>query len=165
MSITRKRAQRDTRGAIYVEFLIAFLPVFVFFECLAQFADMLGAKLIVQHAAYRAARAAAVVLGDSCERYEKRSKLYDIRVAGERILAADASISKSSFEVETPSGRSHGAPATVRVQATYRCAYPLADRILCGALSLTPSRELAAAATMPVFLPPYATAAAEGCDQ
>ncbi|MCU1348784.1 MAG: uncharacterized protein JWO56_1814 [Acidobacteria bacterium] len=54
----------DTRGAVYVEFLIAFMPVFVFFLCLLQLALLFSAKLLVEHSATEGARAAAVVFGD-----------------------------------------------------------------------------------------------------
>jgi hypothetical protein len=54
----------DVRGAVYVEFLIAFLPVYVFFLCLIQLALLFTVRLITDHAAQNAARAAAVVIGD-----------------------------------------------------------------------------------------------------
>lgn len=56
--------RRDTRGAVYVEFLIAFMPVFVFFLCLLQLALLFSARLAVEHAAVTGARAASVVFGD-----------------------------------------------------------------------------------------------------
>lgn len=56
--------RRDTRGAVYVEFLIAFLPVYVFFLGLIQIGLLFTARLITEHAATNAARAAAVVIGD-----------------------------------------------------------------------------------------------------
>jgi hypothetical protein len=60
----RAGLRHDTRGAVYVEFLIAFLPVFVFFLCLLQLALLFSAKLMVEHAATEGARAAAVVFPD-----------------------------------------------------------------------------------------------------
>lgn len=60
----RARLRDDTRGAVYVEFLIAFMPVFVFFLCLLQLALLFAAKLVVEHSATQGARAAAVVFGD-----------------------------------------------------------------------------------------------------
>ncbi len=54
----------DVRGAVYVEFLIAFLPFLVFFLCLWQVSILYYAKLMVDHAAFAAARAAAVVVGE-----------------------------------------------------------------------------------------------------
>jgi hypothetical protein len=55
---------RDTRGAVYVEFLVAFLPFLIFFLCLWQVSILYYAKLIVDHAAFAAARAAAVVVAE-----------------------------------------------------------------------------------------------------
>jgi hypothetical protein len=60
----RPGLRNDTRGAVYVEFLIAFMPVFVFFLCLLQLALLFSAKLLVEHSATEGARAAAVVFGD-----------------------------------------------------------------------------------------------------
>lgn len=56
--------RRDTRGAVYVEFLIAFMPVFVFFLCLLQLALLFSAKLLVEHSSVAGVRAAAVVFAD-----------------------------------------------------------------------------------------------------
>ncbi len=65
---TRRRGRRslhdDTRGAAYVEFLIAFLPVFITFLALWQLGLLCVAKLAVQHAAVCAARAGAVAIAE-----------------------------------------------------------------------------------------------------
>jgi len=60
---------RDARGAVFVEFLIAFLPVFTFFLCLLQLGLLFAVRLVVEHAATNAARAAAVIIGDDLKRY------------------------------------------------------------------------------------------------
>ncbi len=52
------------RGAVYVEFVIAFMPFFTFFLCLWQVAILYSSKLVVDHAANAAARAAAVIYGE-----------------------------------------------------------------------------------------------------
>ncbi|MCS6799546.1 MAG: pilus assembly protein [Myxococcota bacterium] len=62
--------RQDARGAAYVEFLIAFIPLFVMFLGMLQAAMMYAAQLVVQHAANRAARAAVVVLPDDPARYD-----------------------------------------------------------------------------------------------
>ena len=67
----RARLRDDTRGAVYVEFLIAFMPVFVFFLCLLQLALLFSAKLVVDHAATTGARSAAVVFGDEPRPYNE----------------------------------------------------------------------------------------------
>ena len=59
----------ECRGAVFVEFLIAFLPLYVFFLCLIQLTIVFASRLVVEHAAVHAARAAAVVFGDDPKRY------------------------------------------------------------------------------------------------
>jgi hypothetical protein len=55
----------DERGAVYVEFLIVFIPVFLFFLGICQIALIGAARFVVQHAANQAARSAVVVLESS----------------------------------------------------------------------------------------------------
>ena len=62
---------RSTAGAVYVEFLIAFFPLFFFFLALVQFIFLETAHLITKHAAVKAVRAAAVVLADDPKYYGK----------------------------------------------------------------------------------------------
>jgi len=64
-----RRLLEDTGGATYVEFLIAFLPVFIMFLGMIQAALMYSANLVVTHAANRAVRAAVVVLPDDPDEY------------------------------------------------------------------------------------------------
>jgi hypothetical protein len=74
---------RDRRGAIFVEFLIAFLPVQVFFLCLIQSAILYSVRLVTEHAAVNGARAAAVVIGDERSRYNNEPE-HDLRERGKR---------------------------------------------------------------------------------
>ena len=55
---------RDLRGAVYVEFLLVFLPVFLLFLCILELGFLYTGRLVAQHAATRAARAAVVILDD-----------------------------------------------------------------------------------------------------
>jgi len=57
-------------GAVFVEFLIAFFPVYVFFLCLIQLTLLFSSRLVTEHAAVHAARAAAVIIGDDPGRYD-----------------------------------------------------------------------------------------------
>ena len=69
-----QRFWRDRRGAIFVEFLIAFLPVQIFFLCLVQLAILFSVRLLTEHAAVTGARAAAVVIGDDRARYSNEAE-------------------------------------------------------------------------------------------
>ena len=58
------RLAQDTRGAAYVEFLIAFLPILVLFMCIWQFGRIFTVRVLCTHAAIAGARAAAVVVAE-----------------------------------------------------------------------------------------------------
>lgn len=70
----RQSIGEDQGGAAYVEFLIAFIPLFVMFMGMVQMALMYAGDLVVQHSASRAARAAVVVLDDDPQYYDGASR-------------------------------------------------------------------------------------------
>lgn len=81
---SRGRSLRDdVRGAVFVEFLIAFLPVFVFFLCVIQLGLLFSVRLVTEHAAVNGVRALAVVGGDEPKRYG-RERPNQLPHAGER---------------------------------------------------------------------------------
>jgi TadE-like protein len=55
-----RRATKDERGVVFVEFIICFTPMFVFFLGITQLAFSYATKIVVQHAASKAVRAAMV---------------------------------------------------------------------------------------------------------
>jgi Flp pilus assembly protein TadG len=65
----RLREFSDERGAVYVEFLIAFIPLFILVLGICQLTFMASAKIVVEHSAWAAARAAVVVLEDDPQLY------------------------------------------------------------------------------------------------
>jgi hypothetical protein len=68
--MTIRRLIDDREGAAYVEFLLAFIPLFVLFLGMVQMSLMFAGDLVVQHSATTAARAAAVVLDDDPRYYD-----------------------------------------------------------------------------------------------
>lgn len=66
----RTAVANDVRGVVYVEFLLAFMPLFLLFLGICQIALVTSARLVVQHAALRAVRSAIVVLEDSPADYD-----------------------------------------------------------------------------------------------
>lgn len=59
----------DQSGVVFVEFLMAFVPVWTFFLCVVQLAFLAPANLMVKNAADSAARSAVVVLPDDAREY------------------------------------------------------------------------------------------------
>ncbi|QQR90970.1 MAG: pilus assembly protein [Myxococcales bacterium] len=57
------------RGAIYVEFLLVFIPIFLVWMAIMQLALFSSARLTVQHAAIRGVRSAIVVIDDDPQHY------------------------------------------------------------------------------------------------
>ena len=69
------RDERQTGGVIYVEFLMAFFPIFLMFCGMVQAALMYAGGLAVQRSANTAARAAMVVLDDNPRYYGGAERL------------------------------------------------------------------------------------------
>lgn len=65
----------DTSGAVYVEFILSFIPLLLLFLGIVQMGMLYSAALVVQHAAVTATRAAAVVLDDNPSRYDGQTRL------------------------------------------------------------------------------------------
>jgi TadE-like protein len=55
-----RQLTRDRRGVVFVEFIICFIPMFVFFLGIVQLAFSYATKVVVQHAASKAVRTAIV---------------------------------------------------------------------------------------------------------
>lgn len=73
--MTDRRRSSHSTGAVYLEFLIAFPPLWIFGLCIFQLILLARADLIVRHAAESAARSAAVVLPDDPARYGGEPKM------------------------------------------------------------------------------------------
>ncbi|HET7538712.1 MAG TPA: TadE/TadG family type IV pilus assembly protein [Polyangiaceae bacterium] len=142
---------RDTEGAAYVEFLIAFLPIFVLFVCVWQFGRIFTVRVLCSHAAIAGARAAAVVVAEPEDNGVVNHQITDdkkqqITIAVYAALApVIANDWLSSIDVDFPAGSGPAdltpnakdfslTPPTllhVRVSARYRCTLPFADRLMC----------------------------------
>lgn len=60
---------RDSRGVVYVEFVVAFMPLLLLFLAICQLSLLTMGRLVVQHSALCGARAAIVVLEDDPKDY------------------------------------------------------------------------------------------------
>lgn len=133
-----RAALLDTRGAIFVEHLIAFLPVMFLFLATWQLIELAAAHLIVQRAASAAARAAIVVLPDDYHFYADGSKpnqfagerKQDIELAAAMILATSPHFSSDLDVSVTPASGSELLTATVK--AKFHC-FAAWVSLVCGA--------------------------------
>ncbi|MDB4944464.1 MAG: hypothetical protein JWP97_3998 [Labilithrix sp.] len=162
---------RDTRGAVYVEFLIAFMPVFVFFLCLLQLALLFSARLAVEHAAMTGARAAAVVFGDEPGPYKEATPQPGVMTAERRKsvraavlvslapLVLDDTVSVVSVRYPDATGKKQdagtavqpGSMMRVEVEATALCKIAIANLIACdkSGNSLLRKRDITSVAAFP----------------
>ena len=151
------RRRPGNAGAVYVEFLVAFLPFFIFFLCLWQFSILSTTKLMVDHAAVCAARSAAVIMAEPAKFVDPTNPAapgYDmvspqrttyVTTAAELALAPlilDGTV--TTVSVAFPNVNADGTftpmypespPTTmmdVVVTATMQCQIALANVILCS---------------------------------
>ena len=131
----RSRLER-TEGAVFVETLIAYLPVMFFFMATWQLSELCAAHLIVLRAASAAARAAAVVLPDDPFYYESTpldsfegSRKGDIELAAKMVLAAAPQFSDDP--TISISGASGTGPVKATVVANFHCAAGWVS-LICG---------------------------------
>jgi hypothetical protein len=120
-----RSGRRHSRGVVYVEFLIAFIPLFLLFLGVCQLVLLTAARLIVSHAAATAVRAAIVVLEDPADDYggaprgnlsQGKSGSFDSSELLKRLSLAGA---KSSFTDSSKVAPQHGARmAAIRLAAT-----------------------------------------------
>jgi hypothetical protein len=129
-----RSARRQSSGAVYVEVLLTILPVLVFFFGLLQLALLYTGRLVVRHAAQRAARSAVVVLEDDPKLFggtPQGSVTYHA-AAGEGAGGQEQLLRQLSdvLGVEVPVGALQGvatSEAGPRLAAIQRAAYlPLA---------------------------------------
>ena len=116
------------------EFVIAIVPLLITFFCLVQLAKLSAAKVVLDHAAITAARAAIVVLPPNPDASPDPAKgQRDVTRAAELATGPwSTSRAFANVSVETELPRAPYGMTTARVRATYRCSVPLGGRIVCG---------------------------------
>jgi len=156
------KERRSTAGAVYVEFLIAFLPLFVMFMCLVQLAFVEVANLVTKNAAVTGVRAAVVVLPDDPAFYEGAPAY---QATGARKEAIEAAVkarllavsTEPEFEVRFPASAGGDDDKTafqrddlvrVQVEFSYPCKIPIGSFFVCRSLEL--HKTLKAEAAMPM---------------
>jgi hypothetical protein len=144
------RGDRD--GAIYVEFLLAFLPVLFFFLSLLQLIFVQTANLITKHAATKAVRAAVVVLPDDPAYYGgtpvgsfSGQRKTDIERAAQVSLSTTGVAEAAAAEITVDGAYSRNAVLTAKIEYNYRCKVPWGRFAVCG---LSNFKKLSAEASL-----------------
>jgi hypothetical protein len=136
------RFRSDRRGAVFVEHIIALLPVIFFFLATWQLIELCAAHLVIRRAASAAARAAVVVLPDDPKHYDdvgmnldEGPRRRDIRFAASTILSTNPHLSPDyDLHLDIP-GEPHG-ELTARVTARFHCFAGWVS-LVCGGNSRT----------------------------
>lgn len=143
---------RSRAGGVYVEFLIAFLPIFFFFLGLVQLAFVQVANLVVKHAATKAVRAAAVVLPDDPQFYGgvpvgsfTGARQSDIERAAQIPLATLGVLEAAAAKITIDPSYSRNAMLTAKVEYQYHCRVPWGRFVVCG---LSNFKKISGQATM-----------------
>jgi hypothetical protein len=148
--LRRPCGKRGSSGAVFVEVLVAIIPVLIFFFGLLQLALLYTARLVVRHAAQRAVRSAVVVLEDDPARFDNTPQgevtYHDPNSTGagstEQFLQGMADVLKVQLPLDDVR-RMMTSEAGPRLAAIQRAAYmPLstlapAPEALLGAFGLT----------------------------
>ena len=142
-----------TRGAVYVEFLIAFMPLLMFFLSLIQLTWVNTANIVVKHAAVIATRAATIVIPDDQNEYDTDPG----DASGERMKAIESAARGPLFalaivpspRVSLPLGDTYSAHGMVKVRVDYDfpCRVPIGSTVVCGFLR---KKTLSGEAAMPL---------------
>ena len=162
MTPDRKDLVRATHGAVYVEFLIAFLPLFVMFMSLVQLAFVVVANIATKNAAVAAVRAAVVVLPDDPAFYDGEAvnktsehRKQAIEAAAKARLLSVSTEPKIELIFPSSAGGEDNRTAfqrddLVRVRLTfdYPCKIPIGSLFVCKSLDL--HKKLKAEAAMPM---------------
>lgn len=126
----------DERGVVFVEKLIAYLPLLLVFFAAWELAELSAAKLVVQRASAAAGRAAIVVLPDDPVFYEDEPvgsfdgrRREDIELAAAMVLSAIPRL-RADFEVDVSEVPDGFGPLEVTVTASYDCGLV---SLVCGA--------------------------------
>jgi len=155
---------RSRGGAVYVEFLIAIMPMLTLFWGMMQLNGLLLADLVTRHAAVNAVRA-AIVCGSQAKDMGTTPHAQDAATLGssggcsyeaaKKTLSAVHSFGDPPvFAVKIEGAAKKGnAPVTATVVAAYHCRVPLVGGLVCGLFTAGTDamniRFLSRAATLP----------------
>src|SRR5512140_3849427 len=132
-----RRLHEDRRGAVLVEFLVAFMPLMITFSSFVQLAQITTARIVTKHSAIVAARAAAVISNEKNNSRDanKGKNQAEIDASVKAALGPWAQTMNSvKVDINDQStGDDVFGMVQVTVTARYRCSVPFGGMLVCGA--------------------------------
>ena len=150
----QRRLVREARGAVYVEFLVAFVPLFILFLAICQYALLMVGKLVVQHAASAAVRSAIVVLEDDPKHYggaprghyqgksRPRSDAALLELLGQQARASDRTSTRGGARLQVIRSAAYAPLAAVAPSHSLSSLFSVKNS-LAGAIGSDPLTRLA----------------------
>jgi Flp pilus assembly protein TadG len=145
---------RNKKGAVMVEFIIAFMPIITIFLVLVEVSRYSMAKMAMEHAAGVSARACSVIQTPQNQGIDKvdGDPATDVQKAGQTALnvwtgnnkiGSKNAVLLSNVKVtcDPPAGPTGTDEA--KVEADYHCRVPLAGRLVCGFSKKTTIKTMA----------------------
>jgi Flp pilus assembly protein TadG len=132
-----KELNGDKRGAVLVEFAVAFMPLMITFSAFVQLQQMATARLVVKHSAIVGARAAAVISNKARNTPDAKGEdNVDEVKAG--VMAALGPWKNTMANVnvtvdDTSTCEDPYGMVSVTVTADYKCSVPFSNIFMCGA--------------------------------
>jgi Flp pilus assembly protein TadG len=135
---TLKGLNKDKRGAVLVEFAIAFMPLMITFSSFVQLQQMATARIVVKHATIVGGRAAAVFANEHHNTPEGEKSADGKEDVKNGVMAAlgpwRGTMSNVDVKVEDKSDcEDPYNMVSVTVTADYKCSVPFANLFMCGA--------------------------------
>ena len=128
---------KDRRGAVLVEFLIAFMPLMITFSSFVQVAQIATASLVTKHASIVAARAAAVISNGhnntpDAKKGDNKQEITDAVTAALGPWSHTMTTTPTVTINDQSSGTDVYGMVEVTVTAQYKCSVPFGSMLVCG---------------------------------
>lgn len=146
---TLKGLRKDKRGAVLVEFLVAFMPLMITFSSFVQVAQIATASIVTKHSTIVGARAAAVISNEhkntpDQKKGKNEGEIQDaVKAAmgpwGKTMTNLRVTVKEDKSSDKDPFGM-----VQVEVQADYKCSVPFGGFLVCGANQKHPFKMNAA---------------------
>ncbi len=134
---TLKGLHENKRGAVLVEFAIAFMPLMITFSSFVQLQQMATARIVVKHATIVGGRAAAVISNKNKNTPDAAdADNVDVIKKGVESALGPWKGKMSNIDVKVDDTSTCGDPygmVSVTVTADYKCSVPFSNLFMCGA--------------------------------